>query len=135
MAFTHGKDADFEFQDSGSTYRLVSAYISSAGLSRSYDTAETTNLASAAKEYIAGLADGTASLSGMFDNTFAGYLEGIQGLIRGCYYYPEGKTTGKPRKAFNAILTSMNSEAAVDGVVSLEVEFQVTGAVTDGTAP
>jgi hypothetical protein len=29
----------------------------------------------------------------------------------------------------------MNSEAAVDGVVSLEVEFQVTGAVTDGTAP
>lgn len=133
MAFVHGKDADFEIQDSGSTYRLLSSYIATAGLSRSVDTADVTNLASAAKEYIAGLADGTVSLDGYFDSVAEGYLTGIQGLVRGFYYYPEGKTVGKPRKSGNCILTTLDVEAGVDGAVSLAAEFQVTGAITDGT--
>lgn len=135
MAFTHGKDSDLEIQDSGSTYRLMSAYISSAGLSRSFDTAEVTNLGSAAKEYVAGLGDATLSLSGMFDPTAEGYLTGIVGMVRGFYYYPEGKVSGHPRKAGSCIITSLASESPVDGVVSMDAEFQVTGAITDGSTP
>lgn len=135
MAFVHGKDADLEIQDSGSVYRLFSTYIATAGLSRSVDTADITTLASAAKEYIAGLADGTLSLDGYFDSVAEGYLTGIVGLTRGFYYYPEGKSTGKPRKAGNCILTTLDVEAGVDAAVSLAAEFQVTGAITDGTSP
>jgi hypothetical protein len=136
MAFVHGKDADLEIQDSGSTYRLFSTYIATAGLSRSVDTGDVTNLASAAKEYIAGLADGTLSLDGYFDSVADGYLVGIIGAAaKGFYYYPEGKSSGKPRKAGNCILTTYDTEAGVDGAVSITAEFQVTGAITDGTSP
>jgi len=135
MAFVHGKDADLEIQNAASVYTLMSAYIASTGLSRSVDTADVTNLASAAKEYIPGLADGTLKLSGYFDSAADTVLTGIQGMVRGFYYYPEGKASGKPRKAGNCILTTLDSEAGVDGAVSLDAEFQVTGAITDGTAP
>lgn len=134
MAFVHGKDSDLEIY-SGGSYRLMSAYISSAGLARSYDTAEVTNLASAAKEYVAGLGDATLSLSGMFDSVAEGYLTAIVGTVAQFYYYPSGKVSGQPRKAGSCIITSLASESPVDGVVSLDAEFQVTGAITDGTAP
>lgn len=135
MAFVHGKDADIEVQNAASAYILFSSYIATAGLSRSIDTADVTNLASAAKEYIAGLADGTLKLDGYFDSAADTVVAGIQGLTRGFKYYPEGKSTGKAMKTGNCILTTYDTEAGVDGAVSLSLEFQVTGAITDGTAP
>ena len=135
MAFVHGKDADLEIQDSGSTYRLFSNYISGANLSREVDTAEVTNLASGAKEYIAGLADGTISVEGFFDSVVDGYITGIIGTTKGAYYYPEGKSTGKARKACSVIVTSYETDAAVDGAVAISLELQVTGPITDGTTP
>ena len=136
MAYTHGKDADVEIADSGSVYRLFSTYTATVGLSRSVDTADVTNLASGAKEYIAGLADGTLKIDGYFDATAEGYLTGLIGIAaKGFYFYPNGKTTGQPRKAGNCLLTSLDVEAGVDGAVKLSAEFQVTGAITDGTAP
>ena len=135
MAFVHGKDADLEIQNAASAYVLLSSYIATAGLSRSIDTADVTNLASAAKEYIPGLADGTLSVDGYFDSAADTILTAIQGMTRGFYYYPEGKVSGKPRKSGNCILTTLDVEAGVDGAVSLSAEFQVTGAITDGTHP
>jgi len=135
MAFVHGKDADLEIQDSGNTYRLMSSYISSTSLARAFDTAEVTNLASTAKEYLAGLGDATLSLSGYFDSVADGYLTGIIGATKGFHYYPEGKATGRPRKSGDCIITSLETEAGVDGAVSLDAEFQVTGAITDGATP
>jgi hypothetical protein len=134
MAFTHGKDSDVEIY-SGGSYRLMSGYVSSAGLSRAFDTAETTNLASTGKEYVAGLGDGTLSLSGMFDPTAEGYLTAIAGTVTQFYYYPEGKSNGKPRKGGDCILTSLSSESPVDGMVSMDAEFQVSGGITDDTSP
>lgn len=48
-------------------------------------------------------------------------------------WYPQGKTTGKPKYNFNAYLTAFNTSAAVNSALSISVSYVVNGAVTSGT--
>lgn len=64
MAFAHGSLARVYVNGFD-----VSAYLQTASVAKSADTAETTTFQSAAKTYIAGLTDATFSLDGLFDRT------------------------------------------------------------------
>lgn len=130
MPPVHGSKAKFSITDSGGTVRDLTAFLSSAGMPRSADTAETSVLGLTSKRYIPGLKDGTIPIEGPFDVTVDGYLNGILGMERVFAYDPQGTGSGTPHYAGSAILTSYESETAVDDAGSMTGEFQITGDVT-----
>lgn len=136
MAAVHGSKAKFSVQDSGSTNRDLSAYLTSAGLPRSADTAEVSTLGVTSKAYIPGLKDGTIPIEGPYDATVDGYLAGILGMSRTFTYDPQGTTpTGTPHYSGSAILTSYEASTPVDDAGTFTAEFQITGDVTRTTNP
>jgi hypothetical protein len=92
--------------------------------------------ADAAKTFLKTLLDGSATLHALYqtDGTAATYVynlcaEGAEGsLIIG----PEGNTAGKPRKTVNAIVKKRDRSIPYKDVVELTIDFQFSGAATDG---
>ena len=74
MAFKHGKNTGVLVDAANLT-----AFFNDASASQDVETAETTTFGNSAKTYIIGLADGTMSLSGMFD----GDADAIDDVIAG----------------------------------------------------
>jgi hypothetical protein len=93
--------------------------------------------ADTARTYLKTLLDGTATLTALYqtDGTGATYVynlcaEGAEGsLIIG----PEGNQTGKPKKTVNAIVKKRSRSIPYKDVVELTIDFQFSGAPTDGT--
>ncbi len=48
-------------------------------------------------------------------------------------FYPQGKTSGKPKLTFKAYLSAYNTSAAVNAALSIAISYVVDGAVTSGT--
>jgi hypothetical protein len=136
MAFTHGKDATFSITDSGGTLRDITTYLSSAGLQRMADLAETSTLGSTYKSFVGGLIDASIPIEGLFDPTVDGYLAGILQLSKAFEYFPAGEPVGatKPLYTGNAILTNYEIGTGVDGAATISGEFQVDGAITRAVA-
>jgi len=136
MAFNHGSDAVFKVDDSGATLRDLSAYLTSAGVDRSNETADTTTLGSNSRNYIPGLFNGTIPIEGDFDPVADGYLEGILGVLRDFEYYPNGEPASAtaPKYSGQAILTSYGVSTGVDDAAKMSGSFQISGDVTRATA-
>lgn len=130
MAFTHGKNATFWITDAGSTLRNITTYLNSVNLTRNADLAETSTLGSTYKSFVGGLIDGKLPIQGLWDPTVDGYLTGILQLSKAFEYYPAGTGTGNVKESGNAILTSYEITAGLDGAASFSGEFQIDGAVT-----
>lgn len=135
MATAHGSKAVFKITDAGATLRDISAFLTSAGMPRSADTAEVSTLGSLSKAYIPGLKDGTIPIEGPFDVTVDGYLQGILAASKAFEYHPQGTGTGTPKYTGNAILTSYEVSTPVDDAGTLTGEFQITGDVTRALNP
>ncbi len=133
--FSHGRNAVFTIEDSGDVVRDISDALKDISFPATVDTPEATAFKSTAKTYVVGLVDYRISASGFFDQTYAGYLYGILGFAtpRAFEYGPEGDTTGEPKYTGTAILTSFQTSASVTDVVAASLEFQISGAVTEGT--
>lgn len=130
MATAHGSKAKFSITDSGGTVRDLTAFLTSAGMPRSADTAETSVLGLTSKRYIPGLKDGTVPIEGPFDVTVDGYLNGILGMVRVFTYDPQGTGSGTPHYTGNALLTSYETETGVDDAGTFSGEFQLSDDVT-----
>lgn len=132
MPFSHGKDATFKIQDSGGVLRTITSFLSSAGLQRAADLAETSTLGSTHKSFVGGLIDAKIPIEGLFDPVVDGYLAGILQMSRQFEYFPAGEPVGatKPRYTGAAILTSYEVTTSVDGPASISGELQVDGAIT-----
>ena len=125
MAFIHGKSAlvlNNEFN--------LSTYFNDISISRSVETAETTAFGASAKAYIVGLADGTISLSGMFDGAANAIDAEITDLIGSndggvISISSSGVTTiGTRMVSSTGKLTSYEVSAPVGDVVAANAEFQ-----------
>jgi hypothetical protein len=129
MAFVHGKNTAVLFGG----YNLSSFY-NDASTSESMEPAETTAFGSSAKTYIAGLTDGTISLSGMFDGA-ASAVEPVLNSVLGSAtasvvsVAPEGLTTGKVSYGCDGRVTSFEISAPVADVISLTSEVQADGGI------
>ena len=134
MAFVHGKSAHFEIADSGDASRDISAYCDTVDFPRTADTAETSTFGSTSKSYLAGLKDATISISGIWDPTVDGYLDGIVGLDSQAFIYgPAGNTAGNIKYSGNCICTAYNPPADLSKANTFSASFQITGDVTRGT--
>ena len=128
MAFVHGKDSYFKIASTD-----LSSYLNSISVSRTADTAETSAFGSTSKTFVAGLKDASITLSGMFDATVYSTVMAWQGTTQTFEYGPAGSAAGKVKASGSGIVTSIEMSSAVGAVVTLNINLQVTGAVTDGT--
>ena len=133
--FRHGKNTYFAIDDSGATLRDISNVLRDQSLSRQIDTAETTAFLSTNKTYVIGIPGSSFNVSGMFDLTVDGYLNGIMGLETAVdfEYGPEGNTASRRKVSGQCYLTSLSYSGSVSDMVSFTADFMVTGAVTVGT--
>jgi len=128
MPFVHGKDSYFKVASTD-----LSPYLNSISVSRTADTAETSAFSSSSKTYVAGLKDASITLSGMFDATVHTTVQGWLGTSQTFEYGPAGSAAGRVKVSGSALVTSVEMASAVGAVVTLNINLQVTGTVTDGT--
>lgn len=132
--FVHGKSTNFTLDDTAGSVRDISNTVTSVDLPETLDTAETTAFGSSAKSYIVGLTDATISVSGIWDATVDGYINGgAEPASRSFVFGPAGSTAGNVKYTGEAIVTSYSISNPVGDVVTYSLDLQVTGAISRTT--
>jgi len=132
MAVIHGSQAVLKLND-GTSLRDVSGYVTSTGINRMKDLADTTPIGgSLNKTYIPGLKDATIPLEGNYDVTVDGYLQSMYDntATAAFEFYPGGNTTGQPKLTGSFLLSSYNTTTAVGDKGTISAEVQISGAIT-----
>ena len=131
MAASHGSSAVLKVT-SGGSLRDISAYVTTTGLAREIDKAETSTLGSSVKSYIQGLTDATIPIDGLYDPTVDGYFAALVGTPgaggTAFEFYPAG--TAGTKYSGSVIMSKYEIKSGVDGANEISGEFQVTGAIT-----
>lgn len=136
MAVQHGRKAVLKLND-GSSLRDVSQYLTQATFNRLKELADVTALGDNAKEYIAGLKDATISIEANYDPTVDGYFTSMydNDSTAAFEYYPYGTTTGNRFYSGSFLMTSLDVDTPVSDKGTISAEIQLSGAITNGTAP
>lgn len=131
MAFVHGSNSAISVDGTALT-----AYVDSVTHDRTMETAETTAFSNDDKTFIAGLYDGSFSLTGHWDSTADSTLHGtFDGATISIIYGPAGSTTGLVRYTATCLVTSYNITSQVGDRVNWSASFQRTGALTRDVYP
>ena len=133
MAFVAANDVYFSVDGTD-----IAQFAGSIEVSYSINSLQTTTFSAGGHTYQGGMTDGTASLSGTYDNGATGPKATIEPLMRNgqlveCVYRPEGTGTGKPEQSFDVLVTSYQESSAVGEMIQWSSEMQVSGPVTDTT--
>lgn len=143
MAFVHGKNSVIKVDNAAGTLVDISAVTNSVEMPRSLDTGETSTFGTSAKTYIAGLNDGTVSISGLFDPAVDATLSAsVDAVAAGTLasatveWSPAGtpNSASKPKFTCEVIWTSYSVSAGVGDVETFKLEGQRTGATTRAIA-
>lgn len=139
MSFVHGKDIDFQLDDSAGTLRTIKVYLNSvSGLPGARGLSETTAFGDQGTRYIPGLANTTFQVAGHFDSSATtGVTTVLNGLrtataTSSFVYGPEGSATGKVKYTGECWLSEFSIDAAVADRVPVAATFQIDGVVTAG---
>ena len=140
MAFFDSKVSKFLIDDTGSTQRDLSPYITEVrGLPGPRTLNEVTALGDSGVKFIQGLQDVTITLNGMFDNTATSGPDAVLGPLRthtsavDFEYGPEGSGTGDVKYSGTCWVVSYELRSRVGNLVEWSASLQVEGTVTRGT--
>lgn len=128
MAKKHGKNTVFTVDANDFT-----GYFNSSDFNRSGSADETTSYGEDDRTYIGGLRNATFSASGFYDDTATAppdILIPAIGTSVDVVRQIEGVGSGLPNETFSGIVTDYNESAPVDGVVTLSMTIQCSGAIT-----
>jgi hypothetical protein len=129
--FNHGKNAVVLLDDTN-----LSTTLTDASVSLTADVAETSTFTASSKTYIAGLKDGTVTLSGYFESSSpdadAEFLSQLGSSGSAYSIAPIGYTRGNPTEFGNVIETSYDRSADIGSVVAVAVAFQFDGDAYNG---
>jgi len=131
VAFVHGKGTAVSIDDND-----MSPYTNNVAFNRSADSHDVTTFGRNSKRYQSGLKDGTATVSGVYDNTaMTGPGAVFRPLVGGAevelVYEPEGSGTGRPVATVNVIVTAYNETSPVADMVTWEATLQFSGDIAD----
>lgn len=136
MSTDLGTKTVLKIADSADVLQDVSQYVNESGLMRECDALESTTFGKTSKTYKAGLKDSSFSLSGEWDPTLDGILDGILGLDNQAYeYYPQGVGTGLPKYAGTFLLTKYETKDKVDELGEFSADCQGSDTVTRSIQP
>ncbi|ASR83943.1 hypothetical protein SEA_SHROOMS_63 [Arthrobacter phage Shrooms] len=139
-AFSHGKNTKISVDNAAGALVDISNVTNSVDMPRSTDTGETSAMGTNDKSYVAGQADGTVSIGGLFDPTVDAQLSAIvQGQLDGTIlsstveYGPQGGATGKIKYTCEVIWTGYSVTAGVGDVLNFKLDGQRTGSTVRST--
>ena len=140
MAFFDSKVSKFLIDDTGSTQRDLSAYVTEVrGLPGVRTLNEVTALGDSGTKFIPGLEDVTIALGGMFDDTATSGPDAVMGPLRthtsavDFEYGPEGSGSGDVKYSGTCWVVSYELRSRVGNLVEWSARLQVEGTVTRGT--
>jgi len=129
--FNHGKNAVVLLDNTN-----LSTTLTDASVSLTADVAETSTFTASSKTYVAGLKDGTVTLSGYFESSSpdadAEFLAQLGSSGSAFSIAPIGYTRGNPTEFGNVIETSYDRSADIGSVVAVAVAFQFDGDAYNG---
>lgn len=129
--FNHGKNAVVLLDNTN-----LSTTLTDASVSLTADVAETSTFTASSKTYVAGLKDGTVTLSGYFESSSpdadAEFLAQLGSSGSAFSIAPIGYTRGNPTQFGNVIETSYDRSADIGSVVAVAVAFQFDGDAYNG---
>ena len=132
MATYFGSDGSCKVVTSGGSPASLGELLSWS-ITMTSDTVDSTTMGDTNRTYVAGLATGTASLSLFLDPDDAAQNDLLQRDSVDAEFYAEGEAAGDTKYTGTFIVTSVARGATHDGLATLEVEMQLTGALTIGT--
>lgn len=138
---THGKNSVFSVEDSAATtLRDLSSNLTNVAFARANDTHDTTTFGAEGHTFIAGLTNGTITLTGWADTTATtgtltvlDSLVGLDAITVGWEYGPLGSATGAVKYTGECVLVSLDVSDPVADLVSFTCQLQISGNVTKGT--
>jgi len=102
-------------------------------LETSADVVEDTALTDATKSFLAGRTSFSGTLEMNFDETDTAQITLVAGASISFILLPEGNTGGDRSFSGTGVVTGMSVTNSMDAVISRNVTFQGTGALTIGT--
>lgn len=133
--FSTGKAAVFEIDDTAGSVQDISNVLNQIDFPQTQETAETTAFGSSARSYIVSLTTATISVTGMYDQTVNGYLNGGAEPASRTFTYKPGVESGDAIYSGECIMTGFNQGTPVGDTNTFSADFLVTGQITRTTTP
>lgn len=133
MAFIHGKNTVIKLNAVD-----LSAFTNMSEFGREADTHDVTCYGKNDHVFKGGLGTGTASISGIYDDTTSGPRDVIEPLIGTnvtLIRQPEGAGAGKPQDSVDVVVKSYKESSPVADMVQWAAELQLSDAVTSTNQP
>ena len=129
--------AKYTGDDLGVTYNtttLTANLVRTVTLNESAEVHESTGASDDNKTYLGGNKDATVSIE-LWDDSTATTVWNVfaPGTSSTLDVYPQGNTSGKPKRSMTAIVTGRSQGIDHNGVVPISVGLQVSGAITEST--
>jgi hypothetical protein len=132
MAFKHGKDTFISLGGDD-----LSQYVTTSELNRTADTHDVTTYGKGSHVYTGGLKDGTATMSGIYDNTAGtsprAVIQPLLGTTVELIRQTEGTGAGRPQDKVDVVVNSYVETNPVADMVTWSCEMQLSDDV-DTTA-
>lgn len=133
MAFVHSKDGFLSIDGNN-----LSAFTDSCSWEDTTDTHDVTCFGATRKAFKTGLGDGTATISGTYDDTSAGpkaILEALKdaGAAVTLIRRAEGTGAGKPQESVSVLIGKYTETLAVADMIKWSCDLQMTGTLTRST--
>lgn len=115
-----GRDVVVEFTPDAGVLLVVSGDFTNFTMDRKIDTVDATASNEASRRFLSTLKslDWSMSVYGGDETTFAIFKVGATGRLD---VYPKGKSSGKPKRAFPVIVTSVQETYPFDNMVEYEI--------------
>lgn len=138
MAFKHGKNSQVHLDDSSNVLTEISSKVQSWEFPDEADTEESTTIADDSKQFVTGMLSGHSyTITAQLDDSLWSQLTGLlndRDTLRGVRLQPFGAVSGAPQIDHEAVITGVSFSGGRDGLVMANINVQVSGDVTYGTA-
>lgn len=129
MAFVHGKSTYVSLDA-----KDLSAFCDNVAFNRSSDSHDVTTFGKNAHTFAGGLLNGTATVTGKYDNTALtgprAVVQPMLGTVVPLIYRPEGVGAGKPEETVDALVTAYEQTNPVADMVTFSITLQLSDDVT-----
>ncbi len=134
VLFKSGRTTVLKLVSAGGTTLNLSSGLSDSSIDRTMNTADVTVYGDGAMAYIAALGDGSGSASGIYASTYERILSGsswwgasTNPTLR---WSPHSTVAGNTLITAPIVITSFNVASPVGDKVSMDLSWQISGAVT-----
>ena len=103
----------------------------SVELNEAAATYDTTVVGETAETHLPGKTNAQGTLNILDDTAGAAFTGCVPGTSYAMEFYPQGNTSGKPKRAFQATVTGRQRPVSHNAATPVTVTFQISGAITD----